>query len=63
MAQMWAGCHICLGETMEFFLMAFIFPKNREAKSPVMREGMGRGCWTLEQQGKGVKSSFWNMGK
>ena len=42
--------------------MAFIFPKKPEAKSFVMREGMGRGYWTLEEQEMRVKSSFWKVG-
>ena len=57
----WAAIFVW-GRKWISFLMAFIFPKKPEAKSLVMREGMGRGYWTLEEQEKRVKSSFWKVG-
>ena len=57
----WAAIFVW-GRKWISFLMAFIFPKKPESKSLVMREGMGRGYWTLEEQEKRVKSSFWKVG-
>ena len=57
----WAAIFVW-GRQWNPFPMAFVFPKKPEAKSLVMREGRGRGYWTLEEQEKRVKSSFWKVG-
>lgn len=50
----WQRCgqaaRIVWGRLWNFFLRAFIFPRKHEAKSTIMREGVGMGCCTFEQK-------------